>query len=619
MSLIPGGSEDRRYGQDGLKRLLATMTFKVNDSMWVCVDTCLWPPSSKIAFSRSDAKTYIPRMSWKNEQGEGIYCDHIMIPENQAPICDTTPSDMDINTTGSFTTGTFSAYDPFPLDGTITGVSAYVVPAGSGITGLVVNAGSPANRVSATVTFSANHCSTGVYQLCVVFTDNGNLSDTCCIDVELENNPPVCTPPANFEGPYDELMTSTAFSCTDPDGDLASMAIIGVDPVPCANSPYIDGNVVKWDGECCDVSIPYTVTLQCTDVCGLSAAPQTFTVHFTNAPPTIVCPTGPPKATRGDQYVSLPYNANDPEGQPYVVAVTGITPAPTTSPDPFVEGGVVKWDVASDEVCEIYTIELTVTDECLLTSTCTFDVEVLCFEQRPNLVWIPNTVYQFIDPVTCVPADTHACVNPGDMFEIPIMLSNFGDSLQIGGFEFELEFDYLDLTFMGAERGCLLKGFATEQNKYGEWVEWSWEYFTYRLLPCPLCACCKYKILFYGQSDQPNGPLFLGYCLGVDSVQDALGDWHYFDFPINGDLVWMKFVVANNALLRGYKLPICFEWEHKLSTTPPYHIVEDWDCAENTMSNCDGNDLFVSSDRWSLVWRLARPISRILVETYFLG
>ena len=60
LTLIPTGSEDRRFGP-GSDVLLATMTFRIQDTMHVSIDTCFWPPSIHIAFSRADAHTYVPR------------------------------------------------------------------------------------------------------------------------------------------------------------------------------------------------------------------------------------------------------------------------------------------------------------------------------------------------------------------------------------------------------------------------------------------------------------------------------------------------------------------------------------------------------------------------------
>lgn len=59
---IPSGSEDKRFGS-GSRILLATMTFKLEDSTTIAIDTCMWPPGRANVFSRSDAVTYIPRLN----------------------------------------------------------------------------------------------------------------------------------------------------------------------------------------------------------------------------------------------------------------------------------------------------------------------------------------------------------------------------------------------------------------------------------------------------------------------------------------------------------------------------------------------------------------------------
>jgi hypothetical protein len=57
--LIPTGTEDQRFG-DGNHVLLATMTFKLEDTTTIEVDTCCWPPGGcGNHFSRSDAVTYL--------------------------------------------------------------------------------------------------------------------------------------------------------------------------------------------------------------------------------------------------------------------------------------------------------------------------------------------------------------------------------------------------------------------------------------------------------------------------------------------------------------------------------------------------------------------------------
>jgi len=64
LTLISGG-HDPTF-QTNVHTLLLTVTLKLQDTMHVCMDTCFWPPSSILKFSRGDAKEYIPRLG--NEQ-----------------------------------------------------------------------------------------------------------------------------------------------------------------------------------------------------------------------------------------------------------------------------------------------------------------------------------------------------------------------------------------------------------------------------------------------------------------------------------------------------------------------------------------------------------------------
>ena len=58
--IIAVSLQDRLFAE-GSRVLLGTMTFKVQDTMTICIDSCFWPPSDRLCFSRSDAVLYIPR------------------------------------------------------------------------------------------------------------------------------------------------------------------------------------------------------------------------------------------------------------------------------------------------------------------------------------------------------------------------------------------------------------------------------------------------------------------------------------------------------------------------------------------------------------------------------
>ncbi|MCK4224263.1 MAG: T9SS type A sorting domain-containing protein [candidate division Zixibacteria bacterium] len=56
----PTGTPDQLWWE-GNRVLLATMTFRVEDTMTICIDSTFWYPSSILKWSRSDAVTYFPR------------------------------------------------------------------------------------------------------------------------------------------------------------------------------------------------------------------------------------------------------------------------------------------------------------------------------------------------------------------------------------------------------------------------------------------------------------------------------------------------------------------------------------------------------------------------------
>jgi len=63
LSLYGENPAARRF-TGGSRVLIATMTFRVQDTMTICIDSCFWPPSDRLAFSRSDAVLYIPRQNF---------------------------------------------------------------------------------------------------------------------------------------------------------------------------------------------------------------------------------------------------------------------------------------------------------------------------------------------------------------------------------------------------------------------------------------------------------------------------------------------------------------------------------------------------------------------------
>jgi len=144
--------------------------------------------------------------------------------------------------------------------------------------------------------------------------------------------------------------------------------------------------------------------------------------------------------------------------------------------------------------------------------------------------------------------------DPGQTVDLPVYLTAFED---IGGFNFCIEFANTDLTAISVNRGNLIDD-KDQTNKY------IWHYFTYRLNPSTVIH--KYKVCVVGIGRLYHYP---GMCLPGNGIKDVL-------FTI-------KFVLANNQLLRCLATNVYFEWD-------------DYTCLENTLTDCTGNELFVSDN-----------------------
>jgi len=59
ITLIAGANK-KKWSQER-DTLLATLTFRVEDSMTICIDSTWWPTSSNLTFTRYDANSYVPR------------------------------------------------------------------------------------------------------------------------------------------------------------------------------------------------------------------------------------------------------------------------------------------------------------------------------------------------------------------------------------------------------------------------------------------------------------------------------------------------------------------------------------------------------------------------------
>ncbi|MGB2804995.1 MAG: FlgD immunoglobulin-like domain containing protein [Candidatus Zixiibacteriota bacterium] len=61
-NVVATGSQDQAWWE-GSRVLLATVTFNVEDSMTICLDSTWWPPTGQLLYTRYDSRSFIPRHS----------------------------------------------------------------------------------------------------------------------------------------------------------------------------------------------------------------------------------------------------------------------------------------------------------------------------------------------------------------------------------------------------------------------------------------------------------------------------------------------------------------------------------------------------------------------------
>jgi hypothetical protein len=529
---VPTGDADQRWWE-GNRVLLVTMTFNVDMAydaeLEICIDSCFWPPSSNLSYANDAGELFTPQI-WDDYLGEESYCFTMERAPDPFPVPDC-PDDQDHSTSGTFTVpvsatdnGTVEAAS-VSFTGDITGVSL----SGSGLGSAEYNG---------TIEYTVDHC-LGGGTITFTVADDLDQEAFCTFNVTTSNDAPVITCPANTSVPYNLGLHKTA-TATDANGDAMTFS-----------GDYTASNgSINWATDCGDVGGPYTINVSVEDACGATDE-CSFQVTVTNAAPTIACPDDG-EAVENQLWTSDPFEVTDAEGAATCddVAITDVSPAVLVSP--YIDGCTVRWAPDATVPDGFYTITLEVTDPCEgKTDDCSFVVKKT--STAPGMVWIGE------------PAYNSDCANPGDFISVPIeiMAPTVPGYDNVGGFEFEVTYDFASLTLMGVH-------FDDELA-----VGLGWEKLTYRTIPCDsiystlddMWHYTYYKIIIYGQADMPNGSA-IGECM------------------LNGEtytVVWLDFYICNNQLLRGYCLPISFDWD-------------EYSCSENTMSDCSGNLLFVSED-----------------------
>ena len=264
-----------------------------------------------------------------------------------------------------------------------------------------------------------------------------------------------------------------------------------------------------------------------------------------NLPPAFNCPT----TLRGhtESSVSFDVSATDPDGDeidPVANVFFNGTGCGTLG-----IAGSNPWTVTLNTVgCTAGTYEVCVEifDEYGAADTCCTSI----------------TLKSFFAIATIDPCDHQDCVFPGDVAELSV---NLLSGVDIGGFKLYIEYDPTVLSFLGVDRGDLIDDFDGYYDEYNHVPRYFFQYFNTRMLPCAQ-QCETYKIKIVGIADMPDdwitGPLLAG----------------------EGELLKLRFKVANDANLQDLCLPVKFEFDY------------DFDLKAPSFSSATGESLYVDVD-----------------------
>jgi len=271
LSLIPSGTEDQKFGP-GRRVLLATMTFRLQDTMMVCIDSCFWPPSSRLAFARLDAMTYIPRHNLPA-------CQKFIICANCPPII-SCPGNQTRFTNGHYYGGEFVANDCSGC-AMLTSVRASFQGAGVENVHIVYMNPPPSEMVMGYVEYDVtDRCKPGG-TVTLVVEDEYGATDTCFFGINIWNNPPALSVPDSIFALADHI-SGFPVSAEDADNDPVSTAMNAFwfvqDSLKApVNSPSYSGNnpgYFSWVPTVSD-SGRWIASFSATDTCGKADTSQT--------------------------------------------------------------------------------------------------------------------------------------------------------------------------------------------------------------------------------------------------------------------------------------------------------------------------------------------------------
>jgi hypothetical protein len=236
MSLVPTGTADQRF-PGGSRVLVSTMTFEVEDTTTICIDTC-FALVMRLAFSRSDAVTYIPQHFMP-------VCQSIRFPGGP-PYFTVCPHDETHNVNGRYISSLFEV-TTLKRGDVVTHVDASFEGLGVENAYVFYISHPPAEYVAGWVEYDVvDHCQAGGTMTLTAWDECGGLG-YCDLDVVLVNDPPVPNLPHTWRALAGYTM-SLQVSASDMEGDeVTGIELDGFWYEPDSLQPPV--NPPTFDGE----------------------------------------------------------------------------------------------------------------------------------------------------------------------------------------------------------------------------------------------------------------------------------------------------------------------------------------------------------------------------------
>jgi hypothetical protein len=383
---------------------------------------------------------------------------------------------------------------------------------------------------------------TTIYNITVRATDTcGNYVErTFRLDYRLNTRPTIANCPGTGQAHWGQTYTFD-LNATDPDSgdDLTFSLCPGASASASINATTGVVQFTPRASEICNQTICVIVKDECNaaDTCSID-------VCVVNDPPVIASPGN---QTICDGYpFATQVTATDADNGPYKFfnLISGPLGMQVNSAT-----GAVTW---SDPIPGTYPVCISVTDSAAICTPCSpANSDTACFTVRvASLDLVIEKVHDQIQ---------------GQYTNVDISFLNQGTNWPIAGYDFLIKYDASALSFQRATEGKF-------------YTDCSWEYFTYRFGAngnCGAGACPSGVLRIIALSETTGGNLANHPdCYTNDGVADPGPG-----LTTATQLATMVFLVSDDRTLECQYVPIRFFW---------------YDCADNSLSNVQGDTLFMS-------------------------